>query len=113
MSSDDLRRLALALPEVTEKTSYGTPAWYVGGKLFARIHDSGDSAVVRVADEGEKQALIAEDPAVFWTTPHYDGYAMVLVRTDLVAADVLAELLTDAWLSRATPAVRKRHPTIG
>jgi hypothetical protein len=108
----DVRRLALALPEVTERLSYGTPAWFVGRALFARITDHDGALAVRVADEQDKHALIAQDPDVFWTVPHYDGYAMVLVRLDAVTAAQLVELLRDAWLTRATPTIRRRHPDL-
>ena len=56
---------------------------------------------VRVADEGVKHALVADDPGVFFTTPHFDGSAAVLVRLQQVPDDVLAELVQDAWRLRA------------
>ncbi len=107
----DVRRVALGLPETTERLSYGTPAWFVGKLLFARVRDTGD-LMVRVEDEAEKAALLQQDPAVFFTTPHYDGYAAILARPTELAADRLVELLTDAWRTRATPAIRRRHPDV-
>ncbi|MGM1063281.1 MmcQ/YjbR family DNA-binding protein [Saccharothrix sp. Mg75] len=113
---DDVRRLALALPETAERPSYeGLPAWRVRDKAFAwerplRGKDRetlGDAAPsgpvlgVSVADEGVKQALVADDPAVYFTTPHFDGYAAVLVRLDDIPEGELGELLTEAWLCRA------------
>ena len=56
---------------------------------------------VRVADEGVKAALIADDPEVYFTTPHFDGYPAVLVRLVRIPADELAELVEDAWRLRA------------
>ncbi len=100
VTEDDVRRLALSLPETTEKPSYGTPGFRVKDKLFARIREEGEVAVW-VADEGEKHGLIAADPEKFFTTPHYDGHPMVLVRPDAVDADELLELLTDSWRLRA------------
>jgi hypothetical protein len=61
----------------------------------------GDILGARVADEGVKFALIAEEPQVFFTTPHFDGYPMVLVRLADIGAAELTELVTDAWLAQA------------
>ncbi len=69
--------------------------------------------MVRVADEGDKRALISRRPEAFFTTPHYDGYAAVLVRLPEVASDLLAELVTDAWRLRATVTLRRAHPDLG
>ena len=107
VTEDDVRRIALALPATTEKPSYGTPGFRVKDKLFARIREEGDVVVVWVEDLAEKEALIASDPDVFFTLPHYDGYAMVLVRMGAVSADELTELLTDAWRLRAPTRVRQ------
>jgi hypothetical protein len=73
----------------------------VKDKLFARIHPDGDVLVVWCWDIGEKEALIASDAAKFFTTPHYDGYPLVLVRMDAVEVDEVTELLTEAWRVRA------------
>ena len=80
IDEDDVRRVALALPHTTEKPSYGTPGFRVKDKLFARIREEGDLLAVWVGDEGEKQMLLESEPTKFTTTPHYDGYPMVLVR---------------------------------
>lgn len=112
---DDVRRLALALPETEEGTAYGQPAWKVGGKLFVwdrplrgtDLKALGDAAPdgpilgARVEHLGAKEALLADDPGVFFTTPHFDGHATVLVRLDVIEADELAELIEEAWLARA------------
>ena len=111
----DVRRVALALPETSEGTSWGSPAWKVRDRTFvwerplrrADLEHLGDGAPAgpvlgaAVADEGVKRALVAGDPAVYLTTPHFDGYAAVLVRLDAVDAGELAELVTDAWLAKA------------
>ena len=113
-TEDDVRRIALSLPEVIEKPSYGTPGFRVKDKLFLRIRSDAEGyLVVMVADLGEKEALLASDPAVFHTTPHYDGYPAVLVDLEAVEIDELTELVTDAWLVKAPPKVRKDHPEIG
>jgi hypothetical protein len=111
----DVRRLALALPATSEGTSWGSPAWKVRDRTFvwerplrrADLEHLGDAAPggpvlgAAVADEGVKRALVADDPAVYLTTPHFDGYAAVLVRLDAIDVAELAELVTDAWLAKA------------
>jgi hypothetical protein len=102
----DVRRIALSLPHTTEKPSYGTPGFRVKDKLFARIRDEGDVLVVFVDSLDEKDLLITSDPEKFFTLPHYDGHASVLVRFATVDTDELTELLTEAWRVRAPAKVR-------
>ena len=97
---DDAREIALALPGTTERPSYGTPAFRVNDKPFARLRED-DVLALWVADLGEKEMLIRAEPEKFFTVPHYDGYAMVLVRLSAVDHEELGELLTDAWRTRA------------
>jgi hypothetical protein len=107
---EDVRRIALALPETGEKLSWGTPQWHVRGKGFVwdrplrksdGLAEPGPILGVRVADEGVKQALIADDPAVFFTIPHFDGYPAVLLRLDRIGVPELDEVITEAWLLKA------------
>lgn len=115
---DDVRRLVAALPGTDEHPSYDArPAWRVHQRAFVwerplTAHDRaalGGAApgeaepllAARVADEGVKAALVADEPAVFSTTPHFDGHAVVLLRLSQVSADVLAEVVEDAWRARA------------
>jgi hypothetical protein len=112
---DDVRRLALALPETSERTSRDNAQWRVKDKLFvwerplrrSDLEALGDAAPTgpilgaRVEHEVAKQALIADDPDVFFTTPHFDGYPAILVRLDKIAPDVLEEVIVEAWLCRA------------
>jgi hypothetical protein len=105
-SEEDVRRLALALPGVTGKPSYGTPGFRVGDRLFARIHQDGGVLVLWTAEIVEKESLIASEPDVFFTTPHYDGYPHVLVRLDRIDETRLAELLAMAWRARAPARLR-------
>ena len=112
---DDVRRIALSLPETSERESRGLTQWCVKDKLFVWERplgkkdraDLGENAPdgpvlgVRVADEGVKAALIADDPAVYFTIPHFDGYAAVLVLLDEIGVPELTELATEAWLLRA------------
>jgi hypothetical protein len=113
---DDVERIVAALPEVERRGSHdGNPAWYVRGKMFVwdrplRPADvahlgadapTGPIVGVRVADEGAKRALCASHPEFSFTTPHFDGYAAVLVQLDHVPVDELEELVEEAWLLRA------------
>ena len=68
----------------------------------------GDILGARVADEGVKFALIAEDPDVYFTTPHFDGYPMVLVRLAAIGVPELTELVTDAWLAQAPKTLARK-----
>jgi hypothetical protein len=118
---DDVRRLALALPRTGEKLSWGMVTWTVAGKGFvwerplrkADLEALGDAAPtgdvlgVRVPDLGAKEALLADDPAVYFTTPHFDGYPSVLVRLERIDVDELAEIVTEAWLARAPARVAR------
>lgn len=96
-----VRRLAALLPGVEEGTSYGTPAWRVRGKFFARMREDGETLVVKVEPE-EKPLLMASEPDVFYETDHYRGHALVLVRLPAIDEDELAEVVEDAW-RRAAP----------
>jgi hypothetical protein len=96
-----VRRLALTLPGVEEGTSYGTPAWKVKGKLFARQHQDGESLVI-ATDFADREALMEEDPETFYITDHYLNYPWVLVRLAKLRADQLPDLLRQAW-RRAPP----------
>ena len=114
-SWEDVRRLALALPETSEGTSWGNVSWRVRNKQFvwerplrpADLRALGDAAPAgpilgaRVEHAGAKEALLADDPAVYFTTPHFDGYPAVLVRLDQIAVDELQELIAEAWLCQA------------
>ena len=101
ITEDDVRRVALSLPATTEKPSYGTPGFRVKDRLFARIREERDVLVVWVEDVGEKEGLIASEPKKFFTTPHYDGHPMVLVRFKAIGVKELTELLTESWRLRA------------
>jgi hypothetical protein len=97
---DDVRELGLALPGVVEETSYDTPALKVGGKLLVRLKEDSETVALRVGLE-ERQALVHEQPDVFFVTPHYENYPMVLVRLASVEREELRELILEAWLERA------------
>ena len=125
---DDVRRIALSLPETTEKPSYdGLPAWKVRDKGFvwerplrrADLEALGDAAPdgpilgAQVPDLGAREALLADDPAVYFTTPHFDGYPAVLVRLERIDVDELTELITEAWYARAPKRLAAAHRAAG
>jgi hypothetical protein len=91
-----VRAILTKLPGVEEGTSYGTPAFKVKGKLLARMKEDGETLVLRVALE-LKEALIEENPEVFFTTPHYDGYAAVLVRLRKISKGDLTRVIDEGW----------------
>jgi hypothetical protein len=112
---DDVRRIALELPESTERLSHGTASWRVRDKGFVwerPLRDAdrralGDQAPTgpilgaRVEHLGAKEALLADSPDLYFTTPHFDGYAAVLVRLERIGLPELSELVIEAWLARA------------
>jgi hypothetical protein len=109
-TEDDVRRIALSLPEVTEKPWFNTPGFRVKDKGFLRIRTEAEGALVAfVADLEEKEALIASDPATYFNLPHYDRYPTVLVHLDAIDVDELTEVIVDAWLAKAPARVRKAH----
>jgi hypothetical protein len=109
-TEDDVRELALSLPETSERPSYGSPGFRVKGTLFARLRNEAEGGLlVHVAGLDEKETLLAADPAKFFTTPHYDGYASVIVRLEAIDRTELSEVITDAWIARAPVRVRQAH----
>lgn len=107
---DDVRRIALSLPETTEKPWYGTPGFRVKDKGFLRVRDEAEGGlVVFVADEGEKEAMIASEPDKFFTTSHYDGYPIVLVNLADIDVDELTELITESWRLKAPKRVLQAY----
>ena len=111
----DVKRLALRLPSTSETTTYGWPAFAVAGKVFAwdrplgrkDLAALGDAAptgpvlAIRTADLEMKEALLAWDRDVFFTIPHFDGYAAVLIQLNRVSRTALHEVLIDGWLACA------------
>jgi hypothetical protein len=104
-----VRELALALPEVAESTSYGTPAFKVRGQLFVRLKEDRQSIVVRI-EEADRALRLEADPAAFYITDHYAPYPWMLVRLAVVAPEDLAELLYDAWRLQAPARLARQHP---
>jgi hypothetical protein len=122
-SWEDVRRIALALPETEERISRDLRQWRVKDKLFvwerplrrADLEALGDDAPdgpilgARVEHLGAKEALRVDDPGVYFTTPHFDGYPAILVRLDEIGLEDLHELIVEAWLARAPPRLAKAY----
>ncbi|MEA2418223.1 MAG: hypothetical protein QOE60_429 [Thermoleophilaceae bacterium] len=122
-SWDDVRRLALALPETSERMSRDTRQWRVKDKLFvwerplrrADLEALGDSAPdgpilgARVEHLVAKEALLADDPSVYFTTPHFDGYPAILAQLEKISLEDLEELIVEAWLARAPKRLAKAY----
>jgi hypothetical protein len=120
---EDVRRLALALPETHEELRRGLAFWLVRDKLFVwerPLRRSDLRALGEAAPEGPilgarvehlvaKEALIADDPDVYFTTPHFDGFPAVLVLLEKIALDELEELIVEAWLARAPKRLAKEY----
>jgi hypothetical protein len=120
---DDVRRLALAMPEAEERLARERLQWRVKEKLFVwerplrrsdreALGDSAPSGPIlgaRVEHLVAKDALLADDPDVFFTTPHFDGYPAVLVRLERIGLDDLEELVVEAWLARAPKRLAGRY----
>ncbi len=101
-TAEDVRTIALSLPETDEHASYGgRPSFRVHKKGFASLRPDGLSLTVHVAGMEETEVLLSADPAKFFTEAHYDGYPVVLVRYGEVDVDELRELLTDSWRLKA------------
>ena len=131
---DDVRRIALALPETSEGTRWRKPTWFVGDKGFiwerplskndvkqltelGQHVPGGELLGLRIESVGVRDAIIADDPAIFFTIPHFDGYKAVLVKLPSIPETELSELLIEAWLCRAPKRLAKQwlaeHPGTG
>ena len=112
---DDVARIALSLPESEQRLARENRQWRVKEKLFAwerplrakEVEELGERAPqgpvlgARVEHLGAKQALLEDDPNVYFTTSHFEGYAAILVRLDRISPTELEEVIVEAWLARA------------
>jgi hypothetical protein len=106
MTFDAIRKMALGLDNVEEATSYGTPAFKVGGAMIARLRDDIGALVVRMSIE-DRAELMAEDPQTYFITDHYLDYPYILVKLARVTPDAMRDLLRGAWKSAASEKPRK------
>ena len=92
----DVVASAMRFPGVVETTSYGRPS-LKARKWLCSLRTNPDALVIPVADLQDKEALLEGRPDVFFTIPHYDGYAAVLAHLDRIGPETLDELVEDAW----------------
>jgi hypothetical protein len=102
ISHDDVRGFAGSLPGAYEQVSFGgRPSWRTSPRMFAWIRQDPEALVVWVSSEEEKAAMIASDPSRFFTTAHYNGTPILLVRLGAVGGIEASELVTESWRLRA------------
>ena len=121
---DDVARITVGVPEVTEETRRGTRSWSVAGKTFAweRPYSKADVKrfgeetpprqpilAVRVEDLIEKEAVLAAGTRGIFTIPHFDGFPAVLIELRKVGVRALKDALVDGWLACAPRALAQRH----
>jgi hypothetical protein len=94
-----LRKTLMPLPGFNEKPCYGTPGFYTGKKLFARMKEDGETLVVQ---SFEREKWMEKDPETFFITDHYLNYDYLLINLKTVAPDDLVSLLLTAWQNRAS-----------
>jgi hypothetical protein len=121
-TQEDVRRIALSLPDTSEADDHfgfsvlnkGKPKGYVWA-WNERIEPKKprvprpDVVAIRVASQAEKEELLAADPAKFFTEPHYNGFPAVLVRLPAIDTGELEELIIDAWRCQAPQALAERR----
>ena len=97
MTEDDVRQIALSLPEVEEASAYGKPAFKAFGKFLTRVRKEDNSIVLVGVDFDERDMLMEAEPSIFHITPHYRDYPSVLARLDAVESGTVRSFLERRW----------------
>ncbi|MEV0122681.1 MmcQ/YjbR family DNA-binding protein [Streptomyces sp. NPDC050703] len=112
VTSDDVRRVALALPDTVEKTAWSMPTFRVSGKMFVTVPDDETSIAVR-CPKVERDELVLAEPEKFWVAAHEAGSAWVRVRLAELDEEELTDILADSWRQAAPPRLLEEHPELG
>ncbi|WP_069772645.1 MmcQ/YjbR family DNA-binding protein [Streptomyces sp. LUP30] len=111
--AEDVRRIALSLPDTTEKTAWSMPTFRVAGKMFATLPEEETSLAVRCPKE-ERDELALAEPGKFWIADHEAQFAWVRARLSaLEDEEELRDILADSWRQAAPPHLLEAHPELG
>ncbi|MEU6477325.1 MmcQ/YjbR family DNA-binding protein [Streptomyces sp. NPDC047017] len=111
--AEDVRRIALSLPDTAEKTAWNMPTFRVAGKMFATLPEDETSLAVRCPKE-ERAELVMAEPGKFWIAGHEAQFAWVRVRLAALEDEAeLSDILADSWRQAAPPRLLDAHPGLG
>ncbi|MFJ5260167.1 MmcQ/YjbR family DNA-binding protein [Streptomyces sp. NPDC088387] len=111
--AEDVRRIALSLPDTTEKIAWSMPTFRVAGKMFATLPEEETSIAVRCPKE-ERDELVLAEPRKFWIADHEAMFAWVRARLSaLEDEDELRDILADSWRQAAPTGLLEEHPELG
>ncbi|MBM7089577.1 MmcQ/YjbR family DNA-binding protein [Streptomyces sp. NPDC056956] len=111
--ADDVRRIALSLPDTTEKIAWSMPTFRVAGKMFATLPEDETSLAVRCPEQ-ERDELVLAEPEKFWIAGHEARFAWVRARlAALEDEEELRDILADSWRQAAPPRLTEAHPRLG
>ncbi|MFJ8357595.1 MmcQ/YjbR family DNA-binding protein [Streptomyces sp. NPDC093984] len=111
--AEDVRRIALSLPDSTEKIAWSMPTFRVAGKMFATLPEDESSMAVRCPKE-ERDELVLAEPAKFWVADHEAQFAWIRVRLAVLEDESeLRDILADSWRQAAPPRLLDLHPDLG
>ena len=112
-NADDVRQIALSLPDTAEKTAWSMPTFRVAGRMFATLPEEETSIAVRCPRE-ERDELVLAEPDKFWIASHEASFAWVRVRLAVLEdADELHDILADSWRQAAPPRLLETYPELG
>ncbi|MFF7147391.1 MmcQ/YjbR family DNA-binding protein [Streptomyces griseoaurantiacus] len=111
--AEDVRRIALSLPDTVEKTAWSMPTFRVAGKMFATLPEDETSLAVR-CPKTERDELVLAEPDKFWIAGHEASFAWVRARLAALEDEAeLRDILADSWRQAAPPRLIEAHPTLG